>query len=231
MNGWWKDIIGALVACIVILLLASHTFGEMVEVGPIRQCKTTGVLGELESRLLASDIGSYPGKPDQVSVAHGLAHDLNAAVRNRHGGTNKVNASYVPGGHSLLLPEPTNLTLSEVRNNTIKRGRWELDNEMLYGTVYRGRRTEGWNNQPLYLLDELSAYCCGTVAGIENGLSERTKQSVGFAQDVYEHCLVMAHLARLRGYPHANELDAFLRYAGEYIERLTFQTLDPGVDR
>lgn len=218
MNGWWKHILAVSLAWYLVLgVLAPRCPGEMLEVGSVNQSHATGVLKELESRLSAADAANYR-ESDVVSCGHYWSHALNAAVRNRHGGTTKVNAAYMPGGHSLLLPEPSNLTLSEVRNNTTKPGRVMLN-------------TGDWNHQPLYLLDELSAYCCGAVAGIENGSRERAEQSAGFAQDVYEHCLVMARLARLRGYAHANELDAFLRYTGEYVEQLTFQTLDPGAEK
>jgi len=211
VNGWWRDILGALLAWILAFWLATPLFGELYEVEPVRPMRG-GMLEELRERLSARDAAFYGDSSDVVTRGHYLGHAINSAIRNRHGGTGKVNASYLPGGSALVLPEP-NVSLSEVRRRGIG-GRVML-------------AWSEWDRQPLYLLDELSAYVCGAVAGLENGSRRRARESIGFAREVHSYALTMARLARQRGYRHADELDAFLERAGEYVEQITFECLEP----
>lgn len=189
-------------------------FVGIVNVPVLRQVSETGLLGELASRMPASWAARYHEDPktEAVGCGHYYAHGLNSWIRNQYGGTDTVNASYMPGGKALVLPEPTQTTLREV----FARSRHEAPNRILH--IEESLRD--WNHQPLYLLDELSAYCNGTTAGIEAGQLQKACRSSGCAYDALGYSRTMARLVRARGYKHADELDWFLDGTEEFLKTL-----------
>ena len=178
-------------------------------IDPIRQVAQRGVLGELEARMPAnyiyrsSDIGHW---------AHELAHGRNSRTRNlesfRKAG--QCNAAYMPGGATLVLPEPR-VTLTEVMARS-KRG-------PVFGKPCV-LSLRAFDRQPLYLLDELSAYTCGTVARIEYGLWSDAAASLGFGEYVYGLCLNLAMICQDRAYPHSSDLNKFLIQVRTYFDQL-----------
>jgi hypothetical protein len=141
---------------------------------------------------------------DYVGRGHYAGHGINAHARSAHGrGTNTDNAAYYPGGWTFIAPEPSRFTLSDV----IRRTRTPLPGG---STPVRY-----WNRQPLYILDELAAYTCGTIAGIEAGRpnSNRTRASFRFARALLDHARSLVALARERGCPH-------VRAITDYVERI-----------
>lgn len=227
------DILGCVFFLATILGLARPLFGEWVDVPEVRSAgNRRGIFRDIvaavpkiipgigdSDRTYGSDLGpaDRTDPTNLVTATHEYTHALNSVIRNRSRGTGRVNACYMPGGRALLLPEPAGVTLDEVRRKMTGLRRFNLSSGQI----------QYWNRQPLYLLDELSAYTCGTVAAMEHGLHERAKDSLTRAEDVLEHCVVMARLARQRGYQHADELDDFLAQTGGYIEGLYRELLTP----
>jgi len=150
-----------------------------------------GIISELLSRL--QDKGYITGEKP-VGAGHYAAHKMNNELREKY----RCSASYIPGGWSFVAPHPTNFTLQEVIDLT------ELT---LPGN---GIPVRDWNDQPFYLLDELSAYVCGTMAGIEAGLTDTTRVRWSYknARILLHYVRVMIDLAEVRGYPHIGELEA-----------------------
>jgi len=199
-------------AAIIVSWLAAVACSEVVDVPVVRQVSETGLLGEMASRMPARYANEYK-ESRPVSCAHYYAHALNAYIRNQHGGTNVDNASYMPGGKAMVLPEPKGITLSQVA----ARG----------GGYFpaRGGRSDPfkwWLHQPLYVLDELSAYSCGTAAGIEAGPSAcpEAQTSHRFARDMLRHGRALEELCRETSYRHSDELDWFLDGTEEFLKTL-----------
>jgi len=163
----------------------------------------SNLVTEITNRL--PDTSLMKGE-DHVGCGHYGAHSLNAYIRNKYGkGTNNDNAAYFCGGRALIAPEPNTFTLREV----VKRA----------GGYFPGGATpfQHWNNQPLYILDELAAYTCGTITGIHAGdtTSGRVKGSYRFAKDMLRHAKAVVALAYETKYPYAQFLDQYVRATEE----------------
>ena len=205
MRRWALDIIAAILAWLLLLAVARS---EWVQIPPSRHAAQQGILGEIESRMPAVHI--YRDR-DIVTWAHETEHGLNSRIRCRYQG--HVNAAYIPGGLALVLPEPP-VTLGEVA-----RAIPPADRGPVY-SLYLVEQRRYWDREPLYLVDELSAYTIGAAVGIEHGLTRRAAESLAYAAELRGYALVMAALARQRGYSHAAELDSALAWWGQYHEQL-----------
>lgn len=200
-----------LAAVMILCWVAASARGEepwgCYRIDPTRQVAQRGVLGELEARMPAnhqyrsSDVGNW---------AHETTHARNARSRNQFGGWDKCNAAYMPGGRTLILPQPA-VTLTEVMARSKQ------------GPVYGKPCTltlQEWDQQSFYLLDELSAYTCGTVVCIEYGEWFDAGVSLGHGEYVYGLCYDLAMICRERGYPHSKELNEFLGQVRGYFDQL-----------
>lgn len=177
-----------------------------VKLPEVRRQTESGLVVEMVARLPDTSIARGE---DYVGYPHYLAHGIHSHVRNKQGrGTNTDNAAYLPGGWAFIAPEPTRFTFSEVMART--------------STPFPSGSTavRYWNRQPLYVFDELSAYTCGTIGGIEAGQaqSNRTRTSFRFMGACLDNARTVVALARERGYPHTAELAGYVQRV-EYIHR------------
>lgn len=139
---------------------------------------------------------------DPVGQGHYGAHGINNHARETYGRRNGLDsAAYYPGGWVFIAPVPTRFTLSDV----IRRTRTPLPG----GEI----SVPNWNDQPLYIFDELSAYTLGTMAGIESGQAQnaRTRSSFHLAGVMIAHAKTTVILARETGYPHTAELTGYVQ--------------------
>lgn len=197
-------------ATIIVSWLVAVASAEVVgwhKVTPIRRVSETGILGELLSRMPADYAARYRDS-DPGTTGHYFAHAINAQTRNQAGGTGRVNAFYCQmqgqGGMVMILSEPRNIRLSEV----VPRG------------SSRVALSYDWENQPLYLCDELSANIVGTIARLQNRSPSSTAGSLGFAHEVFGYCVRLQALCRQRGYPHQAELDSYLAWCSTTLDTL-----------
>lgn len=115
----------------------------------------------------------------KTTTAHECTHGINSEVRNKAGasydiemkmgspspiymtnnGGGQVNAFYVLGGRAIILPEPP-VRKRDVANAVPKSLRGDR-----FGTYITGQGA--WDNQPLYIFDEWSAYINGAKCGID----------------------------------------------------------------
>jgi hypothetical protein len=116
------------------------------------------------SAPMLADILSHvsPGEihrsSDLVEEAHETTHSLNNRIRASFGGwTGGVNAFYVGDGYAMVLREPR-IRKSQVAATVPQslRGQW-------FGLYVAGN--QAWDGQPLYLLDEMTAYINGAIVG------------------------------------------------------------------
>ncbi len=169
---------------------------------------------EVESRMPDAYARQYRD-PSCARSAHELAHALNSRLRNQVGGTGKVNALYCVGGRAMVLPEPTNIRLSEVVPRDSSRVALSYD----------------WEKCPLYLCDELSAYLIGTRGYLQYSRVTDAATSLGFAKEVYGYCVRLQGLCRQRGYPHQAALDSYLTWATTELELLRQASVGGGSQR
>lgn len=119
------------------------------------------VLTDIESRMPAKHV--YKNEADKANWAHEATHYLNNKLRNST--PEKDNSFYLLAGRWVAIKEP-DTTIKQVAAKVPQNLR-DADTYNLYLV----RSVGDWNNQPLYLCDEFSAYINGAACGID--LQER----------------------------------------------------------
>lgn len=169
-----------------------------VDVPPVKSSPHAGLLGDVDSRVPRGYPSYYDADP--VTFAHESTHGVNARLRNEH---RAACGLYLLGGRGFVCPSPP-VSLADVAAAVPVAHR---------GRAYRLYCVDAqawWNDSPLYVLDECTAYVAGSLAGLELGLEARTLYSLDRAAETWGYSRVAAELARERGYPHADALDAVL---------------------
>ncbi len=191
---------------IIPVLLAAWMAGSAyaqgpryVDVRPVRTVSIGGTLGDIDSHLPAGHPYRTPGE-DEVNWGHETVHGINARLRNEN---RSDNGFYLLKDRGFLCPSPR-LTLSELARAIPhdKRGR--------VFSLYVVDSQQWWNETPLYVLDECSAYVAGSIVGLELGLKKTSLYSFDNALETWRYSRIAAKMARQRGYKYADELDAFL---------------------
>lgn len=175
-------VIWMIFAAMVLFLWAATRVacGQWVRAPEPRRQSTGGHLGDIVSRV--GSPGTYTDS-DLVTTAHESTHGYNSDLRQIYG--SGMNCFYVLNGYAAVVAEPrTTLAAIAARVPPEKRGR----NFQLYLV---SQRRYG-NSEPLYLLDELSAYLNGATVAAELNIPDRFRDS--FASSVefvtYAHVLL-----------------------------------------
>ncbi len=178
-----------------------------IRVDEINSNEGVGIIAELLSRI--QGVGYIAGEKP-VGSGHYATHNLNNELRELH----RCSVSYIPGGYAFKAPYTTGITLTEI----VERSEYQLP-----GSIYPLR---DWDDQPFYLLDELVAYYCGTLAGIEAGMADtgRVRGSYREFLIVLHHVRIMIDITEEKSYPHVDELELlyqhFLRLAHTIDRRI-----------
>ena len=131
------------------------------------------IISDLQSHC--SSPGTYSDS-DLVTTAHETTHGVNSDLRNKYGKP----CFYALNGKVLSLPHELNTTLSQVAASVP---------EELRGRVFRLYLIEQqswWQNQPSYILDELSAYTNGVACSrqrqvLDHGETSFAVEFLGYA--------------------------------------------------
>lgn len=134
---------------------------------PLRQ-EGSGILGDIKGQLWA---GHPYADTDPITYAHEGTHGINGRIREQW----KQPGFYCLRGKVALTEEPA-CTLRDVAQAVPAgdrgRGYAKLEaapiEEPRYGLYLVGQQ-RWWNNEPSYILDELSAYINGVECGLELG--------------------------------------------------------------
>ena len=197
------DTIGVMLVWLAIGGCVAKTQAERVDVPVIRNVQGGGPVADMKSRL--ADWSIIQGE-DTVGMGHYCGHGLHSQIRNQHGGTNRVNAIYLGDGVAYVWPEPAGIRLSSVVRGPMP--------------AYANAR-QHWENQPLYLVDELGAYFWGTSAGLwANDRSSRTRSSYTLARQLLAQCRRLVVMCRQRGYSHTDELNGVVESAAKSMDRM-----------
>lgn len=112
------------------------------------------ILADVESRLPPGH--PYVALDDPMNWAHEGTHGVNSQIRNS-AGRERVNAFYLLDGRAVILSEPR-FSLSQIIALVPR----EFQRDVL--------AVAAWNDQPLYALDEWTAYTSGTLCGLDREL-------------------------------------------------------------
>jgi len=116
------------------------------------------VLGDIESHMPA---GHRYRASRMVTWAHETTHGLNARIRNQYLVRGQsTNACYVLEDRAMVLVEPTKINLNTVAAIV------PLSLRGMSYDLYLIRQQQYWLYQPLYVLDEWSAYANGVETAI-----------------------------------------------------------------
>lgn len=133
---------------------------EFIEWSPVKSARSSlgVVLGDIESHM--PDGHAYSDS-NKITWGHETTHGINANIRNKYYKSERVvNAFYCLNNKACLVEEPK-LKLSVIAGKIP---------EILRGPSYKLYlidQVSGWNDRPLYLLDEWTAYTNGSEVGKE----------------------------------------------------------------
>lgn len=176
------------------------------------------VLGDIESHMPNNHIYVANNK---VTWAHETTHGINSVLRNKHSkidtifktatetrpvyGGGSVNAFYVLKDRYIVLKEP-DIKISDVANKIPQslRGR-SYD-------LYLITQQKDWNDYPLYIFDEWSAYTNGAACHLDLKIDDRSDSILSmFNFNIYSICVAMTVKEQDKNYDD-KELKAFLRW-------------------
>jgi thiol-disulfide isomerase/thioredoxin len=173
-------------------------------------------LRDIDSHLPAGHI--YRNDSDLVNWAHETTHGINSRGRNELVG-NRINAFYCLGDKLAVFREP------RVRKSDVCR--YVAANHRGPGWgLYMAGQTE-WDDTPLYILDEWSAYLNGAVVHLEL-VKRGMRQDRSLDADLnkcnefawYAHALLQCVDAQDRSYPDREPLGAFIDYQTDRARQL-----------
>lgn len=176
------------------------------------------VLGDIESHMPNEHI--YKDN-DKVVWAHETTHGINSVLRNKHEkintifktateyrpvyGGGHINAFYVLKNRYVVLKEP-NIKISDVAENIPQSLRGTSYN------LYLIEQQKNWNNYPLYIFDEWSAYTNGAACHLDLKINDNSDSVLSmFNFNIYSICMAMTTKEQDKNYDD-KELKAFLRW-------------------
>lgn len=136
------------------------------------------VLADIDSHMPANHIYS---DSDKITWGHETTHGINSRIRNIHGPG--VNAFYVLNNKAAIVKEP-NTTMREVAKEVP---------ESLRGNTYQLYlidQANSWNNTPLYILDEWTAYTNGSAVRFNLDIITRSETILSMLEfNIYSICV------------------------------------------
>ncbi len=166
-----------LLTTIIFLLMGMYAQAEWFRVPVIRQTNGNLPLNDILSHSVNID---KMRESDLVGYTHEQTHQLNSELRNKRPGHNNV--IYVLGGIAMHIKEPR-ITLSRVGQLAQYKG-------SAY-KLYIAEASQWWNNEPLYLFDEWSAYINGTYQAAKTKKFSRAKYSLNNATELLYYISVL----------------------------------------
>lgn len=166
------------------LLLTNTSYG----LEPLRTDKIGGSLGDIDCRMKG-----FPGYPwtryrdsDKATWAHEGTHSINARIRNEF---NVDNGYYLLNGEFVALSNP-DFKLSDIAKKVNNK------NHKLYHYLTK----KDWENKPLYVVDELSAYVNAAIVSMENEMYKRARECYENGLKMYEYSLIAYNMCRQSDY-------------------------------
>jgi len=180
-----------------LFLFIPASYGEWHILKPLRSNVLGGRLGDIDCHLQAGHIYS---DPDVVTYGHETTHGVNSRIREEF----KVdNGYYLLDDRCFTISDP-NFTLREVAEAVPQDKRGRMYN------LYLVEQSQYWNNKPLYVFDECTAYINGTIVGIELNKSDRAVDSYLRSREMFYYCRVAQEIARKRNFKEQKSLESFV---------------------
>jgi len=196
---------------LVTLLLVAPAFKTYPEVRPNLKDQGFGwMINDLERHAHAGN--PMRNEDDPGNWVHELTHQVNSDIRCST--LAHDNAFYVMHGKYVIFNEP-NVTLRQVAKMVPQKDR---------GVLYKGYLVEqqrGWNDSPLYVLDEATAY----ANGLEYHVSTKTKDQyrLAYANEFlrYVNALILTIEKYDPNYSQLDELREYVKWHTHRVKTLT----------
>lgn len=197
------DCIRALVFTLVCGVAAAVEPPVFVEIPKVRNIDD-GVLGDILSHSVQTPFGRQHGRPTQ---AHETAHGIHNTYRNKYSrGGPRTNALYMGQGHVALIREPK-FRIREISPQIpacLRGYRYKL---------YFVEQLKYWDDYPLYVLDEWTAYICGGETAVDDwqrGLGATREDSVSGCLEFSVYAIATYLTAKKRDPDHDQQLRAVI---------------------
>jgi len=194
----------ALVACLLMSLEPNW------QTYPVLRPDVTTGYGKIIDDLEQHSVAKHPmrNKVDPGNWAHELTHFINSKLREPGD-----NCFYFLEGRYVRLPEPK-ITILQVAR---------FVDDAHRGTSYDiyFRQSRSWVNQPLYLMDEASAYANGLAYHVEAGTKDNNRVEIANEFVVYSKALLAAVRKLDPEYPKLHELSVLVSWYEKRIKYLT----------
>ncbi len=166
------------------------------------------ILRDLYSRVEDPEYWRLKDKSDLVSWVHELNHGASfqsCTPEVKHG-------IYLLDGRAIVLTNPK-VTITQVAASIPRRDRGPIFSH------YMVTQRKGWDSQPLYLLDEWTAYIHGAIAHDQLGMGDERSETYAFALEMERYCraLVREVEARDPGYKELDKLRVFIEWNADRL--------------
>lgn len=151
-----------------------------------------------------------------VSDAHETTHGVNSRIRQEYGGAGAVNAFFVGRDFRAFVVAEPRIPLALV-------GRFvPAELRGVSFQLYLVQQAQQWNNQPLYLLDEWTAYANGAEVGLDLAANGSGRAEPYELQQAIEFCgyataLLLAVERHDQAYPDKAKLVEFIAWQCERV--------------
>lgn len=171
---------------------------------------------QFDPRMMFGSLSGSPDLSDPEHWAHEATHGINSRIRHAAGGS--VMGIYVLEGRAIVLPHPR-ITLAAVAAQVpapLRFGPFDL---------YLLQQQRWWQNEPLYVLDEWTAYANGAEMVIEYAERGRAGDEFLPLENAAHFCcfataLLRAVAAHDPTYAQQSELIAFVAWQIERVHTL-----------
>lgn len=194
------------------VLLCNMTFGGDAIVEALRTDEIGGSLGDIDCRMWTPDpplifrgkkyLWSDYRDTDKVTWAHEGTHSINSRIRNTYSGIDY--GFYILESKAITLSEmDKSLTLQKIANKVPQS---ERKNPLYKNYLVGPGPKRYWNEQPLYIMDELVSFVNGAIVGVESSMKRRALESYSNAVVVYGYADILYQLGKDTEY---EDLDDF----------------------
>lgn len=185
-----------------LFLYPSYSADWLIE-PPVSQGRSTGILNDIDSRMPPNHIYR---DADVVTWGHETTHGVNSRLRNKY---EVDNAYYLLNGRVFTIRHP-NFSLSRIARETPSWMRGDIYQ------LYLIQQQRYWNNEPFYVIDELTSYINGAAVGLQYNRQRRTQESYENALEMLGYTFVARSIAENTRFQEQAALDSFLNYYIRY---------------
>lgn len=182
-----------------LLVFCGNIYAEEINISKLRSKQNDSYLDDIYRHVYPKEL-HYFQERDLVTSGHECLHAVNSRIRREYVGK----AGFYLKNDKAFIFSPVPVKLKEVAALVEQK-----DKNHLYQT-YLIDAQKDWNDEALYVLDELSAYVAGYQVGREYNLTARYQDSQKSGYALLTFSKIVLQLAKERNYSEIEELTKFV---------------------